>query len=224
MNDTDWIKALAKTAREHKESAVAEHGPGSDIPPLLLVAGADDEVIIVGIPDQRPQALLIYRNAPWSFGASAVAMVNEIYTIFGEGLQPPEGSFEVGNLQRRFQEGDPEVTEAVGVLVTTRAAPREAEQIIMPYHYAGDQLVWGETQTMKTGAELVVQGDIPSAMAQGFEDPDPPLPLPLAVIQMGRLGARMVISPVNPTMPRRNDPCPCGSGRKFKQCHQAVLN
>jgi hypothetical protein len=23
------------------------------------------------------------------------------------------------------------------------------------------------------------------------------------------------------TAPRRNDPCPCGSGKKYKQCHQA---
>lgn len=23
---------------------------------------------------------------------------------------------------------------------------------------------------------------------------------------------------MNPTTPRRNDPCPCGSGKKFKQC------
>jgi hypothetical protein len=27
---------------------------------------------------------------------------------------------------------------------------------------------------------------------------------------------------VNAATPRRNDPCPCGSGRRYKHCHGAV--
>ena len=36
-------------------------------------------------------------------------------------------------------------------------------------------------------------------------DDDPPLPPPVEPIK-------------SDTKPRRNDPCPCGSGKKYKQC------
>ena len=32
---------------------------------------------------------------------------------------------------------------------------------------------------------------------------------------------RRIHTIVGPTVPARNVPCPCGSGRKFKQCHGA---
>jgi uncharacterized protein YecA (UPF0149 family) len=30
------------------------------------------------------------------------------------------------------------------------------------------------------------------------------------------------LAAVPPRMPGRNDPCPCGSGQKFKRCHGMV--
>jgi preprotein translocase subunit SecA len=45
----------------------------------------------------------------------------------------------------------------------------------------------------------------------------------------GQRIARLYDGPVDPNDPRtwgkvqRNAPCPCGSGRKFKQCHGALV-
>jgi preprotein translocase subunit SecA len=41
-----------------------------------------------------------------------------------------------------------------------------------------------------------------------------------AAAQDTREGARRPVQPiVKDKMPGRNDPCPCGSGKKFKNCH-----
>jgi len=52
--------------------------------------------------------------------------------------------------------------------------------------------------------------------------PPPPLPRPASTI-LSAQGSHAVASPVPTARERvgRNDPCPCGSGKKFKKCHGA---
>jgi hypothetical protein len=54
----------------------------------------------------------------------------------------------------------------------------------------------------------------------GGEEETPAAPRPSAKAQ-----PRVQVQPVRRDSPKigRNDPCPCGSGQKFKKCHGAAL-
>jgi preprotein translocase subunit SecA len=56
-------------------------------------------------------------------------------------------------------------------------------------------------------------------------DPDGTPPPPRAAAGASRVAQRAAVQPVRREGPKvgRNDPCPCGSGQKFKKCHGAAL-
>jgi preprotein translocase subunit SecA len=61
----------------------------------------------------------------------------------------------------------------------------------------------GSEETWETLTAMFLTGKVPDARARGR-----PLPLP----------QRPVLAPPSSRRIGRNDPCPCGSGRKFKHC------
>lgn len=56
---------------------------------------------------------------------------------------------------------------------------------------------------------LLYAGNEVATSEGGYEPPEPPRPRPLP--------------PFKP-LAGRNDPCPCGSGRKYKRCHRPRSN
>jgi preprotein translocase subunit SecA len=60
--------------------------------------------------------------------------------------------------------------------------------------------------------------DLFAAPARSTTGPVPPSPAPVVQSNLGRIGA---VAAANVPEVGRNDPCPCGSGKKYKKCHGA---
>ncbi len=71
---------------------------------------------------------------------------------------------------------------------------------------------------MAPAAELPLMQPVATAMAEQHGDEVRPAAHPFQVIQGGQGKAKQT----NDTRPGRNDPCPCGSGKKYKRCHGAL--
>ncbi|MCZ7574696.1 MAG: SEC-C metal-binding domain-containing protein [Ardenticatenaceae bacterium] len=66
---------------------------------------------------------------------------------------------------------------------------------------------WGKPQE-----QAEIAAELKQSKAEELEPPRQTLPLPRSLLQA-------MLSSTAPKKPGRNDPCWCGSGRKYKQCH-----
>jgi preprotein translocase subunit SecA len=79
-------------------------------------------------------------------------------------------------------------------------------------------------EALEAEAEERHHAELEAAVARHPGDEEV-VPQPPAGASLDDLRAQAAERPVQRTAPKigRNDPCPCGSGKKFKQCHGAVL-
>jgi preprotein translocase subunit SecA len=78
-----------------------------------------------------------------------------------------------------------------------------------------------EIAALEAEAEQRHHAELDAAVARHPGDPD----APAADLEQLREAAALAERRAAPAAPKigRNDPCPCGSGKKFKKCHGAIL-
>jgi preprotein translocase subunit SecA len=73
--------------------------------------------------------------------------------------------------------------------------------------------------------QSIFSGAAATAAATGIDGPSPEAIAQASAAVGGGLTAPVVIDKADPYATcGRNDPCPCGSGKKFKKCHGAAAN
>jgi len=79
-------------------------------------------------------------------------------------------------------------------------------------------------ETLEAEAEERHHAELEAAVARHPGDEEV-APTPPAGASLDELRAQAAERPAQRAAPKigRNDPCPCGSGKKFKQCHGAAL-
>ncbi|HHI78651.1 MAG TPA: preprotein translocase subunit SecA [Planctomycetes bacterium] len=100
--------------------------------------------------------------------------------------------------------------------------PEEAKAVIEAMAAAG-QLPPEVMEALRNGAEIIVDEEgisitNPNAPASPEEAGSPDAPLPEAPVEEEAVPVAAEL-PFEGKKPGRNDPCPCGSGKKFKKCH-----
>jgi preprotein translocase subunit SecA len=72
--------------------------------------------------------------------------------------------------------------------------------------------------------QSIFAGAVEAASAAGVQGPSPEAIASAAAAAGGAKAATVVKDKSDPWADvGRNDPCPCGSGKKYKKCHGAVL-
>ena len=81
-----------------------------------------------------------------------------------------------------------------------------------------------QPMTMNTPGAEVIPAFAASRSAAPMSESDVPMPSGPGGPQPARVGGDDVIKTFRREEPKvgRNDPCPCGSGRKYKKCHGAA--
>lgn len=203
-------------AKKVKEDLVSRQGKGTDIKAMLDLQGANGRVIAEVHTPTRDDALEAITAAIAATRPSIAVFMCDTYVFTGSTLTTlmMMNDYSLGDLADRFKAGDPHVKEALWV--SGRTSEGETIGHALPYEYEGRKLRWLPEQT--DTATFV--GDFADALERGFDlvadNVDPGAQL----LRAKELGVRISTEEaIRAALPGRNEPCFCGSGRKFKHCH-----